>query len=444
MKPMRISRAILLAPALCALLVSGAAAQSSSAGLDSSFGNGGRITVAVPEGPYASTTIRGVALSPDGRTYVLENSLLVAFEADGEPAAGFGSGGQVAVEPAGGEGEAEGLAVDSQGRILVTGTVELGGQKRGGLRVGYTPLYAVYVIRLLADGNRDLTFGEDGEVQTTFDLPRPSDAHGVKYKLASATATLIAIDQQDRPIIGGGFAKSYGGCESDLIVPAPFVGRLTATGALDTSFAGKGYALLGGHGDVSALARTPEGGAATLSFGISCGARTEEEPSRFSAFTESGGAPAGLDPSRPKFYAGNAMAIDPQGRILVVRAPPPAAEARNALVRLLPDGDVDRSFGKNGAVVLKGVLSELGAFTVDAQGRPILARAGRQIELRRLTAAGAVDPTFGPGGRLFTKGAWAQAVALDGDGRICTASAVRGKKLKTGYGVEVARFLPGS
>lgn len=441
---MRVLRAILLVPVLFALLVAGAAAASTSAGLDTSFGNGGKITVAVLAAEYGRPTIEGVALSPDGRTYVLSDSGLIAFEADGAPATGFGSAGQVAFEPSGSEGRAEGLAVDSEGRVLVTGTVELGGQKRGGLRVGYTPLYAVYVIRLLADGNRDLTFGEDGEVQTTFDLPRPSDAHGVKYKLASATATSIAVDHQNRPIIGGGFAQSYGGCESGLIVPAPFVGRLTATGALDTSFAGKGYALLGGHGDVSALARTPDGGAATLSFGISCGARTEEEPSRFSAFTESGEAPASLDPNRPKFYAGASMAIDPQGRILVVRTTAPAAEGRNALVRLLPDGDVDRSFGKNGAVVLKGVLSELGAFTVDAQGRPILARAGHQIELRRLTSAGAIDPTFSPGGRLFAKGAWAQAVALDGDGRIYTVGAVKGPKLKTGYGVQVARFIPGS
>jgi uncharacterized delta-60 repeat protein len=441
----RVLRAILLVPILFALLVGSAAAESSAAGLDPSFGNVGRITVAVPAaGRYESLRVRGLALSPDGRTYVLDNSLLLAFEADGKPAAGFGVGGRVRVEPAGAEG-AKGLAVDSQGRVLVTGSVELGDQKRDGHRVRYTPVYAAYVIRYLPDGNRDVTFGDDGEVQTAFGLPRPKTGHGVRYERASATATSIVVDSQDRPIIGGGFATDYeGGCSVDFADHDPFIGRLTVSGAPDATFGRKGYALIGGLGTVSALARTPEGGAATLSFGVSCGARSEEEPSRFSAFTESGEPAPDLDPDRPEFFAEGGMAIDPQGRILAVRIPPPAAEGGRALVRLLPDGDPDPSFGKDGGVMLKGGLAEMGAFAADAESRPILAPFAHRIELRRLGADGAPDPAFGPGGRLFAEGGPAQEVELDGLGRIYTASIVAGKKLKTGFGVQVARFIPGS
>jgi uncharacterized delta-60 repeat protein len=433
----RILRAILLVPVLLALSAAGASASSAAAGLDPSFGNGGKTTVAVPGTRYGASNIQGMALSPDGRTYVLEHSLLLAFEADGKPAAGFGAGGRVAIDPVGGEGEVEALAVDSQGRVLVTGSAYQGEQHHS----SYSPVYAAYVIRYLPDGDRDVTFGSDGEVQTTFGLPRPAPWRKVKYKRASVMPTTIVVDSMDRPIVGGGFVTTYEGCGSP--VTDPFVGRLTASGALDTTFAGKGHALAGGHGSVSALARTPEGGPATLSFGVSCGARVEEEPSTFSTFTESGEPAPGVDSDQPQFFAASSMAIDPQGRILVIRVPPPVAEGHGALVRLLPNGDLDPGFGKNGAVVLKGALAEVGAFTVDAQSRPILAPFAHGIELRRLTAGGAADPAFGPGGRLFAKGSWVQAVQVDGQGRIYTASA-QSKKLKTGFGIQVARFLPGS
>lgn len=438
---MKLLKALLLSGVLFALLVDGAAA-STSAGLDPAFGNGGKTTIAVSVGPEESREFHGMALGPEGRVYVLGNSLLLAVEADGTQAAGFGVNGQVAVTPVGAGGRAEGLAVDSQGRVLVTGSVELGDQEPGGHRVAYAPVDATYVIRLLPNGERDMSFGEDGEVQTTFGLPRPAAGHGAKYRQASATATSIIVDSQDRPIIGGGYAKAYGGCVT-FLSPDPFVGRLTVTGAVDTTFAGKGYVLVGGHGEVSALARGPEG-PATLSYGVSCGARSEEEASRFSAFTEDGERVPRLNPQRPRFFMERAMAIDPEGRILVIQIPPAVAEGPAALDRLLPSGDHDPSFSKNGRVILKGVLGVVTAFTVDAQSRPILAIGRRNLELRRLDADGTADSSFGPGGRLYAHAASAAAVALDGDGRIYTAGVIYGRERKSGYDVQVARFLPGS
>jgi len=341
-----------------------------------------------------------------------------------------------------GEGEAKGLAVDSQGRVLVTGSVDLDEQKLRGHRVSYARVYAAYVLRLLPNGERDVTFGNAGEVQTTFGLPRPTAGHRARYKRASALATSIVVDSTDRPIIGGGYVAAYEGCET-LYSPDPFVGRLTVDGEVDTTFAGKGYALIGGHGEVTALARTPEGGPATLSHGISCGARSEEEPSRFSAFTEGGERSPGLDAQRPQFYMESEMAIDPEGRILVVQTPPAVAEGQDALDRLLPNGDLDPGFGKKGRVILKGPLRVVTAVTVDPQSRPILATARNGIELRRLDADGALDGSFGPGGRLSTQAPYARAIALDGEGRIYTVEEMEGTKRKPGERVQVARFLPG-
>jgi uncharacterized delta-60 repeat protein len=437
---MKLLKTVLLLAVVLALLADGAAA-SPSVGLDPSFGNGGKSTVSVDAARDGYPKTLEMALGPEGRVYVLDNSLLLAFEADGTPAAGFGANGQVAVASAG-EGEAKGLAVDSQGRVLVTGSVELGEQKLRGHRVSYARVYDAYVLRLLPNGERDVTFGNAGEVQTNFGLPRPTAGRRARYKRASALATSIVVDSTDRPIIGGGYVAAYEGCET-IYSPDPFVGRLTVDGTVDTIFGGKGYGLVGGHGEVTALARTPEGGPATLSHGISCGARSEEEPSRFTAFNEGGEPSPGLDSLRPQFYMESEMAIDPVGRVLVVQTPPAIAEGQDTLDRLLPNGTLDPSFGKKGRVILNGPFRAVTAFTVDGQSRPILATARNGVELWRLDADGALDRSFGPGGRLYTHAPYARAVALDGDGRIYTVEEMGGTRRKPGERVQVARFLPG-
>src|ERR1700710_1368144 len=78
------------------------------------------------------------------------------------PALGRGARGRA--EPGRSPNEVEGLAVDSQGRVLVTGSVYRGHQPGH----AYNTVYAAYVVRYLPDGNRDVTFGSGGEVQTTF------------------------------------------------------------------------------------------------------------------------------------------------------------------------------------------------------------------------------------------------------------------------------------
>ena len=426
---------------LFAVLLALFAESASAAGLDPSFGNGGKTTAAVHVGDGPFPRIQGMAISPDGRVYVLENSRLLAFEAGGTPAAGFGANGQVTVAPVEGNSEVKAMTVDSQGRVLVAGSVFLEDQMHNGHRVGYAPVYDAFLIRLLPNGERDMSFGDGGEVRTTFGVPRAATPRGPKYSKASAIATAIVVDSSDRPIVGGGYVKAYEGCES-FFSPDPFVARLTVAGGPDTTFAGKGYALIGGHGEVSALARTPGDGAATLNNEISCGSRSEVEPSRFSALTATGGRAPSLDPQRRQFFMEPDMAIDPEGRVLVIETPPPVIEGRDALDRLLPSGNLDPSFGKKGRVVLKGVLRGVGDFTVDAQSRPILATDRSGLQLRRLDVDGALDGDFGPGGLLSARAAAPDAVALDGEGRIYTAGLVHNSR-RTNYSVQVARFLPG-
>jgi uncharacterized delta-60 repeat protein len=293
-----------------------------------------------------------------------------------------------------------------------------------------------YVIRYLPNGDLDNTFGNGGEIDTDFGLPRPVAGWEERRLGSGVSATSITVDSADRPIVAGHFpGDETAACNS----AAPYVARLTAIGSTDTTFAGTGYALPGGHGEVTALSMAAGGGPATLSRGFYCGPHTSEEPSRLNVFTENGEASPSLEPNRPAFDMTQAMAIDPVGRFLVTQT----RWEQVVLVRLLPNGVVDAGFGQDGGVAFNSGWSDLRVFAVDARGRPILGGGSDgRIQLRRLRLNGRIDARFGNHGRLTAKGESPEAVALDARGRIYTVSQVSSPKLKTGHGIEVVRFLP--
>lgn len=422
---MRVLRGVLLVPLLLALLAGGASARAASRrpGLDPSFGHGGvaKTTVQKRDQPIKAFTV-----ATDGRVYVLDSRQLLAFRSDGKIARGFGEDGRVTVRPTVGKGGPIGMAVDSRGRLLIAGSTSLRSRKAA----------EAYVIRLRPDGSRDASFGEGGEVTTDLGLPTAG------AEAPSLEVTSIFVDAQDRPVIGGSFgAGSERRCgytfESG---PAPFVGRLSASGAIDASFAGSGTAVLKGPGGVSSLAEIPGGGIAAFTTPCSTPPRFEWQAPVFSAFTESGEANP-LATERPLAFSYTAPAIDPDGRIVELESPPPAGEGASALRRLLPNGERDPSFGNKGRVVLIHGLRPDGAFAVDAQGRPIIATETGKVELRRFLPDGRLDTAFGPRGRLVAAGEEPSAIALDGSGRIYTVTLTRGSPKRI---VEVDRFIPGS
>jgi uncharacterized delta-60 repeat protein len=424
----------------------------SGARLDPSYGKSGLAITAVPK----SEAGIGMVVSRSGDAYLLDGSLVLAFEADGKPDRGFGKNGRVKVTSTGGGSDPVGLAVDSQGRVLVTGNIYVGqnrvisGSPEAG-PAGYWQATEVYVIRLLPNGNRDLTFGSGGEVDTDFGVPRPTGApgSGVEAEKTNVRATTIAVDSQDRPIIGGEFTNSVALCGYAGGTTAPFVARMTTAGAIDTSFAGKGYSVLPEEGGVTGLART-SAGFDTIGHGVTCGARNDETPSTFNAIGEGGELAPGLDPTRPSFYMRGSLTVDPKERALVVETPPLGQERPLVLVRLLSSGAVDQSFGHGGGTPFAGGVFTPSAISVDAESRPILASSGESentIRLMRLLANGKIDRSFGKHGSIEVAPAshaeLPAAVRLDGRGRIYVVRSVEDASLKTGYGVEVARFLPG-
>ena len=135
--------------------------------LDSSFGTGGRVLTRVGA---ATAEAHAVALQPDGDIVVAgsgfaaataaSNFAVARYTPDGSLDPGFGTGGGVVLTPMSASGaEARGIALQSDGRIVVAGTAFASG----------TTNDALALARYNADGSPDLSFGSGGSVITSFD-----------------------------------------------------------------------------------------------------------------------------------------------------------------------------------------------------------------------------------------------------------------------------------
>jgi hypothetical protein len=309
-------------------------------------------------------------------------------------------------------------------------------------------LTEAFVTRLLPNGTHDPSFGPGGEVDTTFNLPQPTGkpGTGVEYEHALVEANTLTLDKQGRPVVGGGFIDTAYFCGDINDRVTAFTGRLTTSGDLDTSYAGKGYAT-GTEGAIRGAAPTPEGGVATLNWATPfCALHGFPTQSTFGALTENGDMSPGLDPARPRFYSSAAIAVDSRDRALMIQEGDPFSEEPGTLLRLLPSGTVDTSYGFGGGIPLTKPIDGAGALTVDGQGRAIVAHEGM---LARYTAAGRKDSAFGKKGIVNAGTAGNEttvitSLAVHGKGRIYAAGWIQNPSLKTGFGIQITRLLPGS
>ena len=124
------------------------------------------------------------------------------------------------------------------------------------------------------------------------------------------------------------------------------------------------------------------------------------------------GGAASFAPAR--FSSGAGVAMDAQGRILVGATLDDGSllRTRAAVLRLLPDGSLDPSFGSGGVATIAPpapyVTSRAEAIALDAQGRIVV--AGEVDDdvpaAARLLADGTLDPAFASAGLLIAKGAY--------------------------------------
>ncbi|ABL66310.1 FG-GAP-like repeat-containing protein [Chlorobium phaeobacteroides] len=174
--------------------------------LDSSFSDDGKVTTDFSGGDDG----RSVIVQSDGKILVAGSSngdfAIVRYNADGSLDADFGSGGKLTTDFSGGYDDGRSVTLQSDGKILLAGSVEISSQ------------YDFGIARYNSDGTLDTTFSDDGKVNT--------DINGGTYDVA----TNVKV-QSDGKIIVSGVSCKEGGSGTDFALV-----RYNADGTLDASF----------------------------------------------------------------------------------------------------------------------------------------------------------------------------------------------------------------
>jgi uncharacterized delta-60 repeat protein len=321
----------------------------------------------------------------------------------------FGTGGRVVTDFFRSWDEAFALAVQPDGRILAAGSVS-----HPGIGQGYG--YDFAVARYTADG---LLVPPLATVDFHPGQGLNDDAVGV------------AALSDGRIVLAGGTS-------SDRIQNDDFAAaRLLPGLGLDPAFGTGGRTITDFYGNfdmATGMAVQPDGKIVVVGliedpaedqdFGL---IRYNLDGTLDAGFGTGGRVVTDLSPSSE---IPNAVALQPDGKIVVVGATFAIAASELSMVRYLSNGTLDPSFGFGGKVFLNSYTAHPRAVAVQPDGRIVAAGlllTGPQesdFVLWRFESDGRLDAGFGNGGRVITDfGRWedAHAVALQPDGKIVAA-----------------------
>ncbi|MFK7785555.1 MAG: fibronectin type III domain-containing protein [Crocinitomicaceae bacterium] len=189
--------------------------------LDPTFGTGGKVVTSIENG---SDQANGVALQADGKIVVAgfstssitgKNFTCIRYNVDGSIDNTFGVSGSVTIDlQTGSEDVANDLAIQADGRIILAGYSDDGSNKNAAL------------VRLDVNGTLDNTFGTNGIVITDFDNSQQDEIRVVKVN--EITGNII---------VGGTSLISNA-------VARGIVARYLPNGSLDTNFDSNGIKIL--------------------------------------------------------------------------------------------------------------------------------------------------------------------------------------------------------
>jgi uncharacterized delta-60 repeat protein len=385
---------------IVSLLVTGGGAAVAEAGegrIDTDFGRAGKVVQ-----PFGGEYSMDAALLGDGRVLALGGGRMMAMLPSGLIDPGFGDAGSVTMAtPPGGNGAGlETVLVDPQGRLLLVGNATFP------TKAQYLQWYSLAMVaRYTADGHLDQSFGDDG-----FTLVDPGLRAEPLDSQPQISVTDAALDSRDRVVFAGinSGSRPYKG--SFIGTSEPFVARLTAAGEIDRSFSGNGVLPVDATQRIENIAPDAGGGVYVSA---------TKEPRRVLFHLGEDGA---IDRSfgEEGFRMQPADAIDgpvlqlPSGRLLIFRylSDRPALHLAGGvqIKRLLPDGSLDRSFGKGGEARFRLARFDRYTLAVDDKERILieanLKRRKRErrpavpaaLALIRLQADGSVDTSFGHAG----------------------------------------------
>ncbi|MBE7553450.1 MAG: hypothetical protein HS126_20460 [Anaerolineales bacterium] len=396
--------------------------------LDPTFGNGGIVMSSAD--PFSPVGVDAIALQGDNKIVIAGQSsslgffLLARYKSNGELDNTFGQGGIVTTTIPNFYLVGKGLAIQTDGKIVVVGGA-----------LGRREAFAL--ARYNSNGELDNTFGRGGIVTTTI--------HGT-----SLFANEVALQTDGKIVVVGSSATN----EDDDYLELVAVARYKNNGALDSTFGPGGIVtttIPGPNAEGEAIVLQPDGkivvvGVDWSNSSSSFLARWKTDGKLDNTFDQDGVI------TIPGFFgAANDVVIQVDGKILV-------GSSAFALARYRPQGDLDNDFGHGGIVTTtfdtpsgEGSGS---AIAIQPDGRIIVAGTAYYqfddpyyeldaIALARYDVNGKLDRSFNNTGIVTTTlssgkwGVWATDVVIQPDRKIVVA----GSFGIEGDGIVLARYL---
>ncbi len=371
-----------------------------AADLDTGWAGSGIRSIAHPT---QGVILRALLMRPDGRVLVAGDSeagSIWGLTTDGRLDASFGIGGVVHLRAFPDDNSLDvirTLAQAADDRIYV------GGESHDGWH------WNTLLFRLMADGSVDTDFSA------------PDDT------LSGDRIRALRVDGANRPLMAGSlFIPTIPGGSSGNTRAG--IARFTTSGAWDPSFGDTGRVnlhdtgflrmddlVIDGSGRIVAVGLTTS----NRGFGIVRLTATGALDSTFNSngllFVSSGGISNGSDN-----YA-QAVAIDGAGRIVAAGA----SGGQGAIIRVTAAGSLDSDFAGNGVLMLGSLLTEIVAIALDGSGRILVAGNNAQGDgvVARLTASGVVDSSYGDAGSVVISHAdqTCTDLVMDAAGRVLLA-----------------------
>jgi uncharacterized delta-60 repeat protein len=202
--------------------------------LDSAFGTGGEVVLSTNTLKSSFTLHNAsVAIQPDGKIVVATNTatlsgdsltscdmLVMRFNTNASLDTSFGSNGETVIHLAQGFTTARGVAVLSNGDIVVAGT-----DPRGTNYIGTSSAAVFVVARLTGSGALDTTFGPSSQGFNYMTFP-------VTTVVKTYNVDSLGVDASGNILLGGNVRGSSS--------PIDQVVRYTPSGLIDTSFGNQG------------------------------------------------------------------------------------------------------------------------------------------------------------------------------------------------------------